>query len=258
MQDKNSIILNQTSGFGVTQKYTPVKTQSLIETLQDKGYKVESVARTKVRKASKDGFQKHMVRLSHNDLVLRNVGDSRPEIVIVNSHDGLSSLKIMLGVYRLVCSNGMIVGKTFAGFNVRHVGDIQSQIDTGLAAIAAKLPEIASRIEAFNGIMLSQNEQLDFARRALSMVLPKADTINYSSALNLRRSGDAGNSLWVVYNRLQEAILRGGVQYTTAYQDDANKIVSIRHNTTRAVKSIDRQVELNQSLWDLASQYKAA
>jgi len=254
----NTGILNQSQGFGVTQKYTPVKTQSLIETLQGQGYILTDVKKTKVRSASKEGFQKHMVRMSHSDMVLRNVNDSRPEVVIVNSHDGLSSVRIMLGIFRLVCSNGMVVGSTFAGFNVRHVGDIMPQIETGLIQVASKLPEVSSRIEAMQRIILTQSEQLDFARQAVDLILPKsAESVNLESALKLRRGQDSGSSLWLTYNRIQESLLRGGVQYTTATQDDAQKIVSIRHNTSRAIKSIDRQVEVNQALWDLTSQRAA-
>jgi len=44
------------------------------------------------------------------------------QFVVKNSYDGSSTLQIMLGAYRLVCSNGMIVGKSFFNFSQKHVG----------------------------------------------------------------------------------------------------------------------------------------
>ena len=252
-------ILNQSQGFNVSNKYTPVPTQDLIDSLvANHGFEMTSSVKTRVRSASKEGFQKHMVRLAHKDMVLRNVNDSRPEIVIVNSYDGLSSLKVMLGIYRMICANGMIVGNTFEGYKVRHVGEIQDGIENALTKIAGQLPVIAEKINRFSGLMLTQAQQNDFAMEAAKLVLPaNAENIRINSILRTRRYGDNGTSLWNVFNRVQEAALRGGIQYQTnklVPYINHNPYVETKNNTTRAIKSIDRQVEVNQALWDLAEQ----
>lgn len=246
-----SLILNQTQGHGVTEKYTPVTTQTLIDQLVSKGYTQTDLKTTRVRKASKEGFQKHMVRLSHNEMQLKNVGDTRPEIVLVNSYDGLSSLRIMLGLFRLICGNGLIVGTTFAGFNVRHVGEIMPQIETGLNQIAAKLPEVAEKIEEFSKTTLTQDQMTQFATSAAKLVLP--DSVSHfdiNSLLKVRRNGDQGDSKWVVFNRVQEALVRGGIKYVSEYQNDAGEKL-YRNGTTRQIKAIDRLTEVNQKAWDL-------
>ncbi len=43
-----------------------------------------------------------------------------PEIIMGNSYDGTSQVYMMMGAYRLICSNGMIIGVTFGKFNNRH------------------------------------------------------------------------------------------------------------------------------------------
>ena len=241
-------LLEQNQGHGVTSKYTPIRTQGLIDSLVSKGYTVTNQVACKVRKASKEGFQKHMVRLSHNDLVLRNVGDSRPEIVIVNSHDGTSSARFLLGVYRLVCSNGLIVGQTFGGFSVRHVGEIADQVETGLIQIAQQLPQVSDKIQHFNGLILNQSKQRDFANEAAKLILPdSAEAVDLNSVLRTRRQADNNSDLWSVYNKAQETLIRGGVHYMARITDDQNKTITMRPNTTRAIKSIDRQVEVNQA-----------
>ena len=49
-----------------------------------------------------------MIMFRHADsLPSVAVGDSLVEVVLVNSHDGTSSYKLMAGIFRLVCWNGM-------------------------------------------------------------------------------------------------------------------------------------------------------
>lgn len=44
------------------------------------------------------------------------------EFIVKNSYDGSNSLQIILGAFRLVCTNGMIIGKKFFTFSQRHIG----------------------------------------------------------------------------------------------------------------------------------------
>lgn len=256
-----SNILNQTQGFNVSGKYTPVTTQNLIDTLIAEGYTQTSMVKTRVRSQSKEGFQKHMVRFAHNDLKLLNVNDSRPEIVIVNSYDGLSSLKVMLGIFRLVCSNGMIVGNTWEGFKIRHVGDIHDDIHNALTRLAGKLPEVSGKINHFSNLILSPSTQQDFMNEAAKLVLPEnAMNVDLQSMDRIRRMADKGATLWHTFNRVQEAALRGGIHYQTPQMIPGSNIIihgSMKNNTTRAIKSIDRQVEVNQALWDLTEKFAA-
>lgn len=255
---ENKGILNQVNGFNVSDKYKTVTTQNLIDQLTAKGYVQTAMTKTKVRGQSKDGFQKHMVRLSHQDLTkaLTVVGDSRPEIVLVNSYDGSSALKIMLGIFRLVCSNGMIVGKTFGSYAVRHVGDIGPSIDAALIDVATRLPQVSEKIGQFAALQLTEGQRRDFANEAVKLILPEnCQTVNLDSALEIRRNGDKGQDLWTVYNRVQESLIRGGVEYTSITTNDEDKTFNIRNNTSRAIKSIDRQVEVNQGLWDLTESF---
>jgi hypothetical protein len=249
-------ILKQTQGFNVTDRYTPVTTQNLIDTLTKKGYVQTALKTTRVRKSSKEGFQKHMVRLSHEGLTLQNVGDSRPEIVLVNSYDGSSCLKIMIGIFRLVCSNGMIVGKTFGEYSVRHVGDITQQIDQALLDAATRLPAISEKISQFTKLQLTDAQQNEFAKLAAALILPEnAQAVDLKSVLKITRQGDAGSDFWTVFNRAQEKLLNGGVAYTSLVTDEETQTFNVRHNTSRAIKSIDRQVSVNQGVWDLAEQF---
>lgn len=255
-------VLTQSQGFNVSERYSPIKTQEIVDRFVSHGFAVESISVAKPRKASKETYQKHLIRLSHPEMVLRGVGDSRPEIVLINSHDASTSLKMMIGIYRLVCSNGLIVGKTFEGVSIRHVGDVLPKIDKGISDLTERLPLVAESINRLQGKVLTDSEALSFADQASKLILPESTiSVNLDSALRVKRQGDASQDLWTVYNRLQETLLRGGLRFVTRNEtkdDQGNVIdVSIRNNTSRPVRSIDRQVSINRDLWSLAESLAA-
>jgi hypothetical protein len=225
-----------------------VSTAQLVQSFEQQGYTVHSgsVGRAK---AENIGFQRHMLRLRRADLTFKNVGDSIPEIIIVNSHDGKSSAKVMLGVFRLVCSNGMIVGNTFAGITVKHLGNVKEHLNNAVEEIQERLPIVASTIERLQNTELTPEQALSLAYKGSAIVVPAHGTnISVLDALRVRRQGDAGMDAWKVFNRVQEACLRGGIRYKTLDDNGA-----VRNNTTKAIVSVKRQVEVNQALFDLVA-----
>ena len=45
-----------------------------------------------------------------------------PQIILTNSHDGFNSFKFMLGIFRLVCSNGLVVcDNQMVNMTIRHI-----------------------------------------------------------------------------------------------------------------------------------------
>lgn len=259
MSQDTTLVLNQDKGFNVSEKYVAVKTQGIVETLEARGFSVTAHSKKRVRDASKEGFQKHLVRMSHNEMTLRGVGDSRPELVIVNAHDGTSSVRLMLGIFRLVCSNGLIVGNTFGGYNIRHSGNALERLDVGLVALTDALPEVNDTIERWSNIKVSDYQQRIFAVGASRLILGEDSgaSADVDSMLRVRRTGDADSNLWSVYNRIQESMIRGGIRYTKPTFDDHGGILNVKGSVTRAVRSIDRQVSLNRNLWNLTQDVAA-
>lgn len=255
--DRIQNVLNQKNSLNVSDRYSHVTTQDVLTQLESRGFKVTNTVLTKPKKTEREGFQKHMLRLSHVDLEsqFKNVGDSRPELVLVNSHDASTSIRFLIGVYRLVCANGLIVGNTYGGVSIRHTGDVWSKIDKGLEDVTKRVPLVAETIQRFSSIQLNESKTLELTREAVKLIVPQnAVNVNLNSALRVRRGDDSSQDLWTVYNRIQESLIRGGVQYQSETRDEKN-IVSIRNNTSRAIKSIDRQVDVNRGLWDLVENF---
>ncbi|MEA9980016.1 DUF932 domain-containing protein, partial [Pseudomonas sp. RTS4] len=67
--------------------------------------------------------------------------------------------------------------------------------------------------------------------------------ITPSQLLLPRRREDRSDDLWTTFNRVQENVIKGGL-------DGRNK--KGRRTKTRAVNGIDQDVKLNRALWKLA------
>lgn len=246
MEQKN--ILTQDRGLNVSEAYKVIQSQDLISALEAKGFKTEQVIKTRVKKAEKQGFQKHMIRMSHEKLAFRNVNDSRPEVVIVNSYDGSTSLQFKLGIFRLICSNGLVVGNNILDYRIRHVGEVTSKIADTLDIVASKLSMVDLQITQMKETKLNLEAQQNIIQAGLEALDFKQDrSIDLKSLLTTRRIEDAEENVWTFYNKIQENLIRFGIRYSTT-----NEFGRTIFNRTRPVKAIDRQVKINQALYNAA------
>ena len=83
----------------------------------------------RVRDEGKREHTKHMIRLRHASQIN---GAEANEIVLLNSHDGTSSYQMLAGMFRFVCSNGLVCGNTVADVRVPHKGDVAGLVIEGL------------------------------------------------------------------------------------------------------------------------------
>lgn len=245
--------LTQNIGYNTSNRYKVVTTQDIVDYLIPHGYTISTVQNSRVNKAEKQGFQKHIVRLRHPSMT--ESLKSFPEIVIVNSYDKSTSVKIMLGIYRLICSNGLIVGSTFEEYRVRHVGaNILGQIKQYCDAIIASASKVNSILSHWNSIQLPNNTIDMLYRQAASLVMP--DNARLTSTYTPRRLGDTGNDLWSVFNVVQETAVRNGFSYLKTLHDPIQGDIEVK-GRTRAIKAIDRLVDVNKQLWNMAERLAA-
>ncbi len=62
-------------------------------------------------------------------------GREANEIILLNSHDGSSSYQMLAGLFRFVCSNGLVCGDTVADVRVPHTSDVAGQVVQGAFAV---------------------------------------------------------------------------------------------------------------------------
>lgn len=241
----------------VSARYVFVPTSDVVDMLRKEGFEPVRAMQSRTRIEGKEGFTKHLLRFRHRDFLMdRNLtpddlGTLIPEIVVTNSHDRGSAFKVDLGIFRLVCTNGMVVGDHLCPpVSIRHSGRPDDVIDAAFEVIE-QAPAALDAAREMRALALSPGEQVAFAVAARELRWPTEDAatarVEPESLLRPRRWDDKGNDLWTMLNRTQENILKGGVKVRGA---------DGKPRRAAAVNSVDGDRKLNKALWTLAEEMR--
>ena len=228
---------------GASQKYSFVSTIDAVELVMSRGWKPYDASQSFVRKEERAGFQSHIIKFTMGE-TLKEAGDERLDLVLFNSHDRGSAFKLMLGIFRLVCSNGLIVGDKAMSFAHKHIGFDQDAFVKSVNEIAANGRMISNKVDVFKEIELTRPEQLTFAKATTELLADKTEdqqAINLADIIKPRRWDDKKDDLWTTYNRAQENVMRGGIRREGKKR-------------TRKVNSVSRDIKLNKALWTLTEE----
>jgi hypothetical protein len=235
--------------------YAHISTARIAEVIQDSGFVLRSAAARKVRKADRQGFQKHLLRFVPTNARYTVIGDSVPEIIVSNAHDGTGGINIFAGLFRLVCLNGLIVQSAeFAHVSLPHRGrDLEGRVIDAAYTVIQDSERAALAIQDWQKIELTRQKQLEFAEAAMDLkygpnTFDKPHPIEAFQILQPRREDDSARDLWRVFNVAQENLIRGGLRGR----------IGPRTVTTRAVRGAESNLALNRQLWALADSYAKA
>lgn len=231
-------------------RYAYIPTLDLINGMRAEGFMPVKVTQAGCRTEDKKGYGKHLIRFRRHDQL--EASEAR-EVIIVNSHDGSSGFHLMAGVFRLVCSNGLITGHTDNEIRIRHSGDAVSQVIEGACRIVKDFDQVTEAIEGMKAINLKPEYQLALGNAALSLRFEDAENSGIQAAqiIRPRRVEDQKTDLWTTFNAVQENIIRGGLRGLRI--DENGRRARIK---TREVKGIDQSVALNRGLWVLAEEMR--
>lgn len=233
-----------------SQRYLYVPTIQMLDAMGREGFQPVWTSQSRSRDESKRGFTKHMIRLAPRDSMAMQVGDSRPEIVMVNSHDGSSSVQLHAGFFRLVCSNGMIVSEGQSeSVRMQHSAKWRDEIIEGTYRVLESAQGVAPAVEAMQHRELTRPETLLLAEHARGLRWrdeAHPAPVDADSLLRVRRGADREPTAWNTLNVLQENIVRGGLPYVV--RNGNGRIIERRH--TREVTGIDDLGRLNRGIWD--------
>ena len=227
-----------------SQRYAYIPTATVLTELRKEGFQPFMVTQTRTRHEDRRDYTKHMIRLRHASQI--NARGEANEIILLNSHDGTSSYQMLAGMFRFVCSNGLVCGDTVADVRVPHKGDVAGQVIEGAYQVLHGFDRALESRESMQAITLDEGEAEVFARAALSLKYDDPDKpapITESQILMPRRFDDRRPDLWSVFNRTQENLTKGGLHGRSA---------NGRRQQTRPVQGIDSDVRLNRALWMLA------
>jgi len=231
--------------------YLFVPTIDLIRHMRSEGFMVSRVMQSRSRIEGKSDFTKHMVvfrNVSSGDV---QVGDTVPEIALVNSHDGTSSYQLHGALFRKVCSNGLMVADTtLAAIKCRHSKNVISDIIDGTNTLIREVPMLADKVDHYRSLTLSRNDEHALAEAALMLRYDREkgehSPIEPVQLLTSRREADRPSTLWNAFNRIEENMMKGGVDGRTS-TDKPMK--------TRAVNGVTENVRLEKALWHLTNHF---
>lgn len=233
---------------GVSEKYGFVNTKLIIDAMRDSGFDCVEVRQSRRRDEERMAFTKHMLKFRPTGTIKKlTVGDVVPQIVALNSHDRSSGFHLYAGLFRLLCSNGLMVsdGAEVEPIRIHHTIRMAENVVDRSKELIRCADGVFRLREDMLKTMLTDKSALAFAKHALEFRPPRAAVLAPQTLLVPRRAGDEANDLWHVFNRVQENMLRGGNETTT---EDGRTVM------TRGIGRIERDVQVNTKLWSLAVQ----
>lgn len=221
--------------------YTFIPTITLLESLQREGFEPFFACQSQVRDPNRREHTKHMLRLRRTSQM---TGQQVPEIILLNSHDGSSSYQMLPGLFRAICTNGLVCGQSFGEIRVPHRGDVISKVIEGAYEVLGVFDRVEEKRDAMQSLILPPPAQLALANAALTYRFGEAhQPVTTTQVLTPRRYEDRQNDLWTTYQRIQESLVKGGLSGRTAQG---------KRTHTRAINGIDGDVKLNRALWVMA------
>lgn len=235
----------------MSNRYVWMDTTEIINnllSLKSKGeevFELRSIQGKKTRKANMVGRGIHLVRIRMKKSYTIDGDECYPELVIKNSYDGSCPLIVEMGVFRIVCTNGLIMkSKDFGSLKIRHTGTAWDAVFDMVKGMAQSLPKMIDMQQQLAAVNLNQFQITEFARKAVAIRWNNvAETANFEMVTEAIRPEDEGNSLWKVFNVAQEKLMQGGIKL------DGMK------RTGRKVSNAAEDLRINQELFELAMEY---
>lgn len=245
IEGKTPAALAQSADPRTSPTYTFLSSERVIQAMQGAGFVPVSAAQTRSRKANPLSAR-HAIRFRrrYETVTLR---DCIPEILFLNGHDGRTATQFRLGLFRPVCTNGMIVcDDTLPFWRVPHRGNTLDEVIGAAIHQSEQFVQVGTWVERMERTRLEAEQRLAFAASAMALRFPKKrpEGMEPSHLLAPRREADQGHDLWTTYNVVQEHVIKGGLSY---------RLGTSRQMHSRGIRAIREDVRLNSELWRMAT-----
>lgn len=239
----------------MSHRYRFINTGAVVDALRTEGFMPVRSSQRRVRNPERAPFTRHMVVFRLPDQpTLRKRGDVAPEIVLFNAHDGSSSYRLHVGIFRMICSNGLIVSQGDAfSMRISHSGNnTTDQVIDGTYELVKAVPQLLDQVDTWRTIDLSPERRLAFANEAISLRWDRAaqQPVEPMQLLTAQRGEDQATDVFTTMNVIQENLIR-----STGLVSVTEKNGERRERKVRALKSIDTIKRVNLGLWELAANY---
>ena len=254
---KSTMTNSEIQKLGLSKHYSFVPTMNVVNDLRTLGYEVTDAVQVKARKKSTNGYQKHMITLEHPKYKVEG-SEEYPQILLTNSHDGGNAFSLSAGIFRLVCSNGLVIKtEDYGTARLVHKGYSFEAVQELVKQFEETMGEVLTRITAMKKVELTKAQQIEFAKKAALLRFTAksynedniADVVDIDDLLNVDRKEDAGNGLYEVFNRVQESLVQGKYLYASSGKV---KDADTKTRKARPIKNFKQSISVNKKLSELA------
>lgn len=250
IKEKAPAVFSEVPAPKASDKYVMIPSYKVIEDMEKFDFYPVGVKQTKSRNEENTPFARHTIRFRHKsqmDIIQEKYTDKTfPELMWVNGHNTRVAAKFLFGLYRLVCSNGLVVNEgMFNSFSTQHRNITMDDIEKVIEQYAIQAEDISQRVKEYKSIELNENDSISFAQKIMSKVWNQ-NPFDPKELLDRRRVQDSDNRLWTVFNVIQENIIKGGIKYQVEQENGR-----IRRVVTRGIKDIDKDLRINVALWSM-------
>jgi len=243
-------------------RYQHVRTADIVERMLDDGFVITHAQqqKTQARSAHKAPHQKHRIRMrmpvnGQASETAQKLGNIFPTVDLINSGDWSSKLILAIGLYRLVCENGMIApfGSANTEISIRH-NRITEDTTKAISHAVESAPALFDFAESCSKTFLKSDEIREYASQAARLRWGMDEDVSPVAAhieglMRARRVEDDKSDLWSVFNTVQENGSRGGFKVP-----DANG----KMRRMRSRSNIAQDIDWNQELWNLTNDMQLA
>ena len=271
---KSTMSKKEITKLGLSKHYSFVPTMKVVNDLRALGYECVDATQVKARKKSTNGYQKHMLTFEHPDYKIDQVKEVEiadgktetqiqkpteyPQLLLTNSHDGGNAFTLSAGIFRLVCSNGLVIKtEDYGTARLVHKGYSFSAVRELVNEFNVTIDEVLSKITAMKKVELTKEQQIEFAKKAALLRFTAksynedniSDVVDIDDLLNVERKEDAGNGLYEVFNREQESIVKGKYNYASSGKVNTE---GTKVRKARPIKNFKQSIDVNKKLSELA------
>ena len=251
---KSEMSTQEITDLGLSNHYSFVPTMNVVQDLQTMGWNCVDAQQVQARKKSTKGYQKHMLTFEHPKYKIEGA-EEYPQLLLTNSHDGGNAFQLSAGIFRLVCSNGLVIKtEDYGSQRLIHKGYSFEAVQEMVEGFVATIDETMTRITAMKRKELNAEEMIKFAKQAALLRFTSksynedniSKVVRVDELLESTRKEDNGNRLWEVFNRVQERLVGGNYHYMGT-KDKPRK--------ARPIKNFKQNFAVNEKLSTLAFAY---
>ena len=251
---KSEMSTQEITDLGLSNHYSFVPTMNVVQDLQTMGWNCVDAKQVQARKKSTKGYQKHMLTFEHPKYKIEGA-EEYPQLLLTNSHDGGNAFQLSAGIFRLVCSNGLVIKtEDYGSQRLIHKGYSFEAVQEMVEGFVATIDETMTRITAMKRKELNAEEMIKFAKQAALLRFTSksynedniSKVVRVDELLESTRKEDNGNRLWEVFNRVQERLVGGNYHYMGT-KDKPRK--------ARPIKNFKQNFAVNEKLSTLAFAY---